>query len=305
MKKLLILSVLLITTGFILTQEDKIIAFLDKVEALYGEKEVLPPSKNIYYRNYDFDFVQNTDNFKPYCKQDIYNIFYTVINSGESNFVFYCPDDYTNCLSDIKELANDQSTLSDINNFVHPYNSFSHIETEYDSAGQVSINVHRSYNSDTIADVEKSIDYILNDVLDSNKTDIENIRLAHDYIINNSIYDTNRSDNNIIKYKSDIAYGPLIQGYGICGGYTDAMEIILERLGVKSYRVSSNNHIWNAVYLEDSWRHLDLTWDDPVVDDGSQVLEHNFFLISTKELLDKDSSEHDFNQDVYYELKIN
>lgn len=105
----------------------------------------------------------------------------------------------------------------------------------------------------------------------------KNITLAHDYIINNSKYDTDRSDLDIVNYKSDIAYGPLLQGYGICGGYTDAMQLFLEKLGVKSYRVSSEKHIWNAVNLNDNWYNLDLTWDDPVVSDGSDALEYNFF----------------------------
>ena len=66
------------------------------------------------------------------------NIYYTVINSGK-NFTFYCPKKYDNCLNDVKKLANNQVLLSDINNYVHPYNSFSHIETEYDTLGRVTI----------------------------------------------------------------------------------------------------------------------------------------------------------------------
>lgn len=129
--------------------------------------------------------------------------------------------------------------------------------------------------------------------------------MAHNYIINNSIYDTNRSDQNVINYKSDLAYGPLIEGYGICGGYTDAMELILERLGIKSYKISSDNHVWNAVNLDNNWYHLDLTWDDPVVSDGSQILDHSFFLIETDKLLEIEKTQHRFDQDIYYELSQN
>ena len=123
--------------------------------------------------------------------------------------------------------------------------------------------------------------------------------------LDNSKYDSRRSDENITDYKSDIAYGPLIQGYGICGGYTDAMELILEKLKVKGYKISSDNHIWNAVYINDKWSHLDLTWDDPVVSDGSQMIDHAFYLVDTKSLLEKENTEHDFNQNVYTELKQN
>ena len=122
-------------------------------------------------------------------------------------------------------------------------------------------------------------------------------------IINNSKYDSNRSDNNIVKYKSDISYGPLIEGYGLCGGYTDAMELFLEDLNVKSFKVSSENHVWNAVYLNNSWLNLDLTWDDPVTTDSSDVLNHDFFLITTEKLASLETSQHSFDLTIYSELK--
>lgn len=304
MKKLFTLSILMIVTGLVLTQKEKVIDIWNKIYSL-SNKEVTLDEKNEYYRDYDFDFVQNTENFSPYCKQDIYNIYYTIINSGKENFTFYCPSDYSNCIDDINDLANDQTKLSDINNFVHPYNGFQHIETEYDNLGKVTVYIEKSYSNSEIKKIDEKIDYIEKNVLNSNYSSLENIKLAHNYIINNSIYDTNRSDQNVIYYKSDLAYGPLIEGYGICGGYTDAMELILERLGIKSYKISSDNHVWNAVNLDNNWYHLDLTWDDPVVSDGSQILDHSFFLIETDKLLEIEKTQHRFDQDIYYELKQN
>lgn len=304
MKKVVMLGFLLIISGIVWEQKEKVLIVWDKISPLVGiNHEVTLTEKNEYYRDYDFDFVQNTDNFSPYCKQDIYNIFYTVINSGNDSFTFYCPKEYEDCITDVKELANDQTKLSDINNFVHPFNSFEHIETEYDSIGRVTINITKTYNEAEITAVKAKLDKITSEIFKESNTLEKNITLAHDYIINNSMYDTDRSDLDIIKYKSDTAYGPLLEGYGICGGYTDAMELFLEKLGVKSYRVSSEAHVWNAVNIGDDWYNLDLTWDDPVIDDGSQVLEHNFFLISTKKLLEIETEQHNFDQDVYYELK--
>ena len=39
------------------------------------------------------------------------------------------------------------------------------------------------------------------------------------------------------KYKSEIAYGPLFEGYAVCGGYTDLMELFLEKMNIKSYKI--------------------------------------------------------------------
>ncbi len=303
MKKLLKLGIFMIALSLILMQKDTIVTFINEnlnpknITVELGEK-------NDYYRNYDFSYVQNTDNFNPECRQDILNIYYTAINAGKNTFTFYCSKDYETCMDDIKELANNQETLSHINNFVHPYNGFQHIETEYDSLGKVTITVHKSYTTSQIQEIEKKLDYIEANVLNKNLSATENIKLAHDYIINNSSYDIEKKNTGVTKYESDIAYGPLIEGYGICGGYTDAMELILERLGIESYKISSDNHVWNAVKLGNAWYHLDLTWDDPITSNNTPVLDHSFFLINTKKLLEIETTEHQFDQDIYQELKL-
>lgn len=259
--------------------------------------------KNQYYRDYDFDFVQNTDKLEPTNRQELLNTFYTIINSGEEEFTFYCPDSYSSCLDEVEQIANDQDLLSHINNFVHPYNGFNHIETQYDSLGKVTVYIKKSYSKKQIQELESKIDELSQELILPGDSDINNIRRVHDYIINHSIYDSNRSDYNITTYNSDIAYGPLFQGYGICGGYTDAMELFLEEMGIKSYKISSDQHVWNAVYLDGKWVHLDLTWDDPVVSSGENLLEHNFFLIDTTTLLALEQTEHIFDQNIYSELK--
>lgn len=301
MKKLVKLGTTLIIIGLILMKKETIITFLkEKLDP--ANKVVTLGEKNEYYRDYDFSYVQNTDNFIPECRQDILNIYYTAINAGKNAFTFYCPKDYTTCLDDIKDLANNEETLSYINNFVHPYNGFQHIETEYDSLGKITLTIHKSYTANQISEIDKKLDEIEANIIDKNKPVIENIRSAHNYIINNTKYDITKKNTGSTPYQSDIAYGPLIEGYGICGGYTDAMELILERLGVVSYKVSSDNHIWNGVKLDNNWYHLDLTWDDPITPDNSNILDDSFFLINTKKLLEIEIEEHQFDQEIYPEL---
>ena len=123
------------------------------------------------------------------------------------------------------------------------------------------------------------------------------IKLFHDYIINNTVYDDSGKDK---KYS---AYNLLTEGKSICGGYSDIMSIYLNILGIQNYKVSSDNHIWNLVNVDGAWYHLDATWDDPIANDGNQYLIHNFFLISTAELLSLDRVEHNFDRNVYSEAK--
>ena len=259
--------------------------------------------KNEYYRDYDFNFVQNTNSLEPQNRKQLLNVFYTIINSGMDNFTFYCPESYSSCLTDVEDLANDPDLLSHINNFVHPYNGFNHIETQYDSLGKVNVHIQKSYSKKQIREINQVIDQLYNQLVVVGDSDINNIRRVHDYIINHTTYDSLRSDYNITTYRSDIAYGPLLQGYGICGGYADAMELFLEKMGIINYKISSDQHVWNAVYLDQKWYHLDLTWDDPVTTNGENYLEHTFFMIDTPTLLATDLSEHNFNQSIYSELK--
>ena len=301
MKKLMTVAVLLVILGVVLQFRDTILIQIDNI--INSKKQVTLENRNDYYRNYDFNFVQNTDNFSPQNRQDILNIYYTAINSGKENFTFYCPKEYSGCIKEIEALAENQTLLSDINNYVHPFNGFNHIETEYDSIGRVTISIIKSYSDEQIEEINKKIDLLYPSIVNDNLSDKDKIKAVHDYIINNTTYDSDRSDKNIIKYNSDIAYGPLFQGYAICGGYTDLMELFLERLHIKSYKVSSEKHVWNAVYLDGHWYHLDLTWDDPVTSDHQQLLEHEFFLITDDRLKELEQTEHIYDYSVYSELK--
>lgn len=258
--------------------------------------------KNEYYRDWDYNSFKNTFDFSPKNKQDIINIYYTVLNSGMESYSFFCPKEYKSCISDVKEIANDKSLLSGINNYVHPYNSYKHLDTNYYKSGKVTLVVEKTYNASKIKRVNEQIDYIINDVIKEEKDINTKIKLAHDYIINHTKYDSNRSDKNISSYDSDTAYGALIEGYALCGGYTDSMAILLDRLGIKNFKIASDNHIWNAVYMDDTWYHLDLTWDDPVTPDSTDVLEYNFFMITTDELKEIKTNYHMYDTTIYSEL---
>ena len=300
MKKLALLGLFLIFIGVILERQEDIVTLINTYLSPKIE-EIELGEVNKYYRDYNFRFVQNTDNFIPSDKKDLINIYYTVINAGKDSFTFYCPEDYKNCIADVKALANDQSELSDINNYVHPYNGFLNVKTEYDSLGKVTIHITRLYSDEEIDKINKEIDRLLPIVIVGDD-EYQNIKSIHDYIVNNTRYDSDRSDKGIINYKSDTAYGPLFEGYAICGGYTDLMELFLERLNIKSFKVSSDDHIWNAVKYKNTWYHLDLTWDDPVASDGNDYLDHNYFLIDTDTLLKIERTQHNFTKENYTEL---
>ena len=175
--------------------------------------------------------------------------------------------------------------------------------------GRVNIEIQHIYQSSDIAELQAKVDEIYNEIMQDDMTDSDKVKAAHDYIINRTVYDEERS--NEIKsgvgsdsiHTSNTAYGPLFIGKAICGGYTDAMALFLDKIGLPNFKIASENHIWNVVYIDGQWKHLDLTWDDPVVDTGENILTHNYFLISTDDLKKKNEAQHQFDKSIFQEAK--
>ncbi len=301
MKKYIVCILIVLVFGVVYVfRKDLYRIYLEQI--VFKQEEIVLGTKNAYYRDQDFAYVQQTNSFLPATKEDLISIYYTIINAGKKKFTFYCPKSYKSCISDVKEIANNQVLLSHINNFVHPFNGFKHIETEYDSYGAVTLRIEPTYTQEKIQAIVAKKNEIEKEIWTSNMSIQEKIEAAHDYIINHTRYDKDRSDSNIVRYQSDTAYGSLIDGIALCGGYTDAMALFLEDLNVKNFKISSENHVWNAVELNHVWYHLDLTWDDPVMSDNSDQLEHNFFLITSEELKELEDLEHRYPENIYKEV---
>lgn len=129
-----------------------------------------------------------------------------------------------------------------------------------------------------------------------NKTgnDYEDIKMVHDYLVENIEYDTSLQEKNIYNI-----YGALIKGKCVCEGYARAFKYLLDGLGIESTMVigkginssgQSENHAWNYVKLENNWYAVDCTWDDPVIIGGGYIgnsSKYRYFL-KGKEDMEKD-----------------
>ena len=108
--------------------------------------------------------------------------------------------------------------------------------------------------------------------------DYAKLQYVHDWIVNNTVYLKEDTD-----YESE-ADGPVIYGKAICEGYSKAFMYFAQSMGYECICVvggaSGIDHMWNMVKLEGQWYHVDVTWDDPVMSDGSHALKYNYFLIS-------------------------
>lgn len=118
--------------------------------------------------------------------------------------------------------------------------------------------------------------------------DIENLKIVHDYLIDNTEYDTNY-DTEIARNSYNV-YGTLIERRAVCEGYARTYKSIMDDLGIpciiacgvgKNNSGETESHAWNYVYVNENWYAVDVTWDDPIIIGNGTVgndIRYRYFL---------------------------
>ncbi len=99
----------------------------------------------------------------------------------------------------------------------------------------------------------------------------EKITAIHDNIIATTSYEEEQAEANSELFQ---ASGVLLDGVGVCSGYSRAFMLMAKEAGIEAVYVSASamNHGWNYVRGASGWRHIDITWDDPVPDEAGRIL---------------------------------
>ena len=262
--------------------------------------------QNEYHNKEISSFIKETHNYNVSDKDELINVYYTAINNGYENLTFYCDEYYSECMDDINNLDNEENNFSYINQLVNVFNEYDSIESVYSTDHRVDIKIKRKYSKEDIKKINNEINIIVNKLGINNYDNVlDKIKVFHDYIANINTYDSIRANTGKSEYHSDNALGTLFEGKSICSGYTDTLSIFLDKLNLTNVRVATDKHVWNAVYIDNEWKHIDLTWDDPLTSDGSNIINYDYYMLSTNELLSKNDEEHTFNTDIYTFLKNN
>lgn len=122
---------------------------------------------------------------------------------------------------------------------------------------------------------------VLSDCTSPDMPDYANELAIHDYLVTHLEYDTRVGT-------SYNAYEALINGKAVCGGYAECFKTFMDLLNIENITLSGTagdeQHIWNAVRLnDDCWYQVDVTWDDPV-NATIIALDHAYFNISDKDM---------------------
>lgn len=99
------------------------------------------------------------------------------------------------------------------------------------------------------------IDQILKEIIKPNMSDSEKIKAITLYVINNMDYNINDSNNS---NKLPLTYS-LSQQKGVCTGYAYLTNVLLNKVGIKSYKVINDDHAWNMINLDGKYYYLDPT----------------------------------------------
>lgn len=88
-------------------------------------------------------------------------------------------------------------------------------------------------------------------------SELEKVVFVHDYVVSHCSYS---NTENIMR----TAAGALLNGKAQCIGYSRAMAVVLNEMGVEAEVVIPNDmtHAWVKVKVNGHWYHADPTWDD-------------------------------------------
>ncbi len=111
-------------------------------------------------------------------------------------------------------------------------------------------------------------------------SDYEKVKGVYEYIINHSIYDMGWMDQSLCTV--------LLEGHGVCASYARSTQYLLQQLGVQALYVfgeaGGGSHAWNVVRIDNDYYHLDTTWGDPIMENGEQILQYDYFCLTSDEM---------------------
>ena len=114
---------------------------------------------------------------------------------------------------------------------------------------------------------------VLDTVVPAGGSEYDRELAIHDWMVEWASYDSNTL-SLLPDFREDPdngnPYGLLVNGRGICSGYTSTFQLFMDLLGIECITVEgtayggSEAHAWNQVRLDGEWYCVDVTWDDPV-----------------------------------------
>lgn len=303
-RKILKIAMCLIAIGvyiFSITEPIKVYIIQPLEEKKEKAQMVINLKKgNEYSKKINYDKLKNYYSLTVNNKQEIYNLIYTFFDSGVEKVTIKCSKGYKECETELYEIIDgfDQIILS---HFASPYNRANNIYISNNCFGDVVLNKTKYYLKSQIKDINNKVNKIYEQYYDNNKSVEENIKIFHDYIITNIEHTNDEKVNN--------AYSLFFEGKSSAYGYSEAMELFLDKMGIKNIKIAAilknldgYYSMWNLVFVDGEWKHLDVFADDVVTSSCDCCISSKYFLIDTKTFESYNPNTYDFNKEIYEEF---
>ena len=135
------------------------------------------------------------------------------------------------------------------------------------------------------------IENIKNNILSKKSGNtVQDIRMVHNYLVDNISYDSTISHENIYNI-----YGALVNEEAVCEGYARSFKYLMDGLGIPCVLVigtgtnsegQTEDHAWNYVEVDGKWYAVDTTWDDPIIKGNGTIpsnVKYKYFLKGEQE----------------------
>lgn len=152
--------------------------------------------------------------------------------------------------------------------------------SSWKGSNEVNVKVNCVYRmtAEMAVDLDSRARSIVAEIAPDSMSQAKKERAIHDWIINNTSYDQS--------YTIFDPYNTLIKHTGVCQGYSLLAQKMFTLAGIKSMIVEGTSkgesHAWNLIYIDGKWRHVDLTWDDPV--SSRDVLRYDYYNLTDTEM---------------------
>ena len=119
--------------------------------------------------------------------------------------------------------------------------------------------------ADTNTQINEKVSEIVDNLIYPGMSERDKALALHDWLTENSYYD--------LSFTWFSPEGVLLHGTGVCESYARAYRLLLDKAGfentlitgtAKNSNGTQESHAWNLVKVNGKWKHVDVTWDDPI-----------------------------------------
>lgn len=93
------------------------------------------------------------------------------------------------------------------------------------------------------------------------ESDIDKIKYVHDYFCNKVVYNEYAKRTGRAEGLLQTVYSAFVDKSTVCSGYCRSFQLCMNILGIPCSIITSSNHSWNLVKVNDSWYEVDITSD--------------------------------------------